>query len=82
MTTCKGVVCPISEINYSKCEVSSDSELCSLNLSSVPPHICAAYTFSLNIGTVTNEAWQHESTELELLFMMTLIYYEIMLELD
>lgn len=62
MTTWKGVVCPISEINYPKHEVSSDSELFDLNLSSIPPHICAACTFSVNIGTVTNEAWQYEST--------------------
>lgn len=56
------MACPIPEMNYSKCEVSSDSEVFNLNLCSVLPHICAAYTFSVNIGTVTNEAGQHEST--------------------
>lgn len=56
------MICPISEINYPKHEVSGDSELFDLNLSSIPPHICAAYIFSVNIGTVTNEAWQYEST--------------------
>lgn len=62
MTACKGVVCPTPEINFSKCEVSSDSECCNLNLSSLSTHICAAYAVSVNIGTVTNESWQHEST--------------------
>lgn len=61
MTACKGVVCPTPEINFSKCEVSSDSECCNLNLSSLSTHICAAYAVSVNIGTVTNESWQHES---------------------
>lgn len=61
MTTCKGVVCFIYKIIYSKCEVSSDSELCNLNLSSIPPYNCAAYIFSMIIGTITNEAEQHES---------------------
>lgn len=62
MTTCKGVLCPIPEINFFKCEVSSDSECCNLHLNSLSTHICAAYTASVNIGTVTNESQQHEST--------------------
>lgn len=61
MTTCKGVVCLIYEIIYPKCEVSSDSELCNLKLSAIPPYNCATYTFSMNTGTVTNEAEQQES---------------------
>lgn len=62
MTTCKGVLCPIPEINFSKCEVSSDSECCNLNLNSLSTHICSAYAASVNIGAVTNESQQHEST--------------------
>lgn len=62
MTTCKGVLCPILEINFFKCEVSRDSECCDLPLNSLSTHICAAYAASVNIGTVTNESQQHEST--------------------
>lgn len=61
VSCCKGVVCPTPEINFSKCEVSSNSECCNLNLSSLSNHIWAAYAASENIGTVTNESWQHES---------------------
>lgn len=59
-TAYKGVVRPIFDISYSKCEVSSDSDLCNQNVGSILSHIYAAYTFSVNISAVTNEAWQWE----------------------
>lgn len=83
MITCKSVLCSIPEINFSKCKVSSDSECCNLNLNFLSTHISAAYAASVNIGTVTNESWQHESiVGVKTALLITLICYEITLELD